>query len=49
MPFKRTVTFIPPDVSKATTLEEVKAIVQSFLSDLCDKLNRELTNIERTT
>ena len=48
MPFKRTVTFTPPDVSKAKTLDEVKAIVQSFLSDLCDKLNRELTNIERS-
>jgi hypothetical protein len=47
MAYRKKVTFMPPDVTKATTLQEALTILQNFVNDLCQKLNTELQNIER--
>jgi len=47
MAYRRMGSFTPPDISKAGSLEEVKSILSRWLRELCDKLNSELTSIER--
>jgi uncharacterized Fe-S cluster-containing MiaB family protein len=47
MAYRRTNTFTPPDLSKAQSIEEVKSIVLKWAKEICDKLNTELTNVER--